>query len=127
MRKILFALFLLLASNAPGSSLNFAIVTAGDMSGAITSSPVRMDQTSSLSIQAVFTGSPAGSFKVQISNDDASPTNWSDYANSTVTISGAGNQAWDIWAVAAKWVRLIYTPSGGSGTLNARANSRIGK
>ncbi len=80
-------------------------------------------------IQLVFTGTPAGSFKLQCSNDPAHPasassaqqvsgiTNWTDIADSSQVISAAGNHAWNIENAGYAWVRVVWTASGvGSGT-----------
>lgn len=74
-------------------------------------------------IQAVWTGTPTGTFKLQISGDPqsnvpgAAPTNWSDYSGSSEAISAAGNFYWNVGEVFFNWVRLVYTDgSGGTST-----------
>ena len=108
---------------------NAKIVTAGDMSATITSSGVDLQGVNNYCIQASFSGSPSGTFKLQISTDlvpvgpDSNPAvnvvNFSDYTGSSQTISAAGNYAWKVDAGGERWVQLVWTASGGStGVLN---------
>lgn len=99
------------------------------MANTITSDPIWLGHIANYSLQLVFTGSPTGTFKLQISNDLGRPTagddgdrdygitNWTDMTNSSQTISAAGNHAYDVQNAGHRWVRLVYTPSGGSGTM----------
>lgn len=76
-----------------------------------------------ISIQAVFSGTPVGTFKLQISNDAvnaaASVTNWSDYTGSSTSISAAGDYVWNLSSAGYRWVRVVYTKISGTGTANA--------
>ncbi len=79
-------------------------------------------------IQLTFTGTPAGAFKLQISNDKGEPnaaseaqkylnvTNWTDYDNSAVTISAAGSLAYNLQNMGFEWVRVVWTASGAGTT-----------
>lgn len=91
--------------------------------------PVWLGHIADFSIQLVFTGTPAGTFKLQASNDTGKPqsagdaakysgvTNWTDIADSDVTVSAAGNIMWNYQDAGFEWVRVIYTASGaGSGS-----------
>jgi hypothetical protein len=76
--------------------------------------------------------SPAGTFKLQGSNDPgdngsgqgvSQPTNWTDIADSSQAIAGGpGSVLYDVVACSYRWVRLIYTRSSGSATANAVIN-----
>jgi len=110
---------------------NFAIVTDGDMSADITSSPIPLANGWGVSVQAFYTGSPNGTLELKISNDIgvqnadgtiSGLTNWSVYPNSTKAITTSGDFVWDISATAARWFKLVYVFSSGTGVLNARAN-----
>lgn len=106
---------------------NAAIVTDGDMTGTevIYSDPISLDKFVCCFIQAVWTGTPNGSFKVQICGDadEVTPTNWGDYPDSTVAVTGAaGSHHWDIVKTGASWARLVYTNTSGTGVLNVRSN-----
>ena len=77
------------------------------------------------SIQVVFTGTPTGTFKLQASSDPVNgvssglntPVNWTDVANSSQSITAAGNYMWNVFDVMYNWVRLVYQDtSGGTST-----------
>lgn len=102
------------------------IITNGDMSANITSSDIPLDFKSGFSVQAVFTGAPDGSFKMQVSNDDtASPTNWSDVTGSSQAITAAGDIMWVYDGAHFKWARIVFTFSSGTGTCNAKAVKKV--
>jgi hypothetical protein len=101
------------------------------------------DRTINFGIQIVFTGTPTGSFKLQASCDPVAapsqvynangvvtftPTNWSTVANSTFTVSAAGDVEWDYQNVGFNYVRVVYTDtSGGSSTAVITAATMCGK
>lgn len=80
------------------------------------------------SVQAVYTGTPAGSFKLQGSNDvgniDAQSeanqtvnvTNWTDIADSDVLVAAAGNFMINYQNCGFDWVRVVWTASGAGST-----------
>jgi hypothetical protein len=103
---------------------NLQLVTNGDMSQAsITSSVLDMSNYVLASIQAVFTGSPVGVFKIQRSNDKVT---FSDDASSVLSISSSGDWVWEIASVGSRYARLVYTKTSGTGTLNVVANEKGG-
>jgi len=79
-------------------------------------------------IQVFFTGTPTGTFHLEASNDPAAqavsrgmqynlPTNWTTIANSTFTVSAAGNCQWDYSWPGFNFVRVVFTDaSGGTST-----------
>jgi len=75
------------------------------------------------SVQAVVTGTAAGSIKLQVSNDEVvnggSPSNWSDLTGATVSISGAGVYLIPAQNMGYQFIRAVYTASSGSGTITA--------
>lgn len=98
------------------------LVSGGNMSGNITSSGLDALSWSNIDIQAVFTGSPVGTLKLQTS-DDVVPncslaTNWSDYTGSSSAVSGAGNFTWHISGTGTRCMQVVYTFTSGSGSLN---------
>lgn len=106
------------------------IITSGDMAqSAINSKGIDLNQQYVYAIQAVWTGSPVGTLKIQVSNDivpdgvggdqASNVVNWTDYTNSSQSISGAGNFVWNVLEAGYRWVRLVYTKTSGSGTINA--------
>lgn len=91
--------------------------------------PLHVGHASSFSIQMVFTGTPDGTFKLQASNDAGNlsasgdsaryngVSNWSDVADSSFTVSAAGDVMWEHGAAGMEWVRVVYTAAGaGSGS-----------
>lgn len=92
----------------------------------ITSAPFRLEHLHGFSLQAVWTGTPAGNFKLQGSNDLGSydgevvsgVTNWTDIPSSTVAAGGAaGSTLWNIDGAHYRWMRLSYTNTSSTGTL----------
>lgn len=110
------------------------LMTDGNMASSLSSIGIDLNQTVMYSIQAVFSGSPVGTLKLQISNDivpvapvagnpvgsnpAANVVNWTDYTGSSTAVSAAGNFVWNVFDVGYRWVRVVYTRSSGTGTLN---------
>jgi ABC-type phosphate transport system substrate-binding protein len=101
---------------------NEKITSAQSMGASFTSESVLIDQIYGFSMQAVFTGSPVGTFKLQASNDNINAkfpqdvTNWTDIADSSEAISDAGGITWNFNGAFYRWVRVVYTRSSGSGS-----------
>lgn len=106
------------------------IILNASMVAEVDSKPQDLNQVPLYSIQAVWTGSPVGSLKLQLSNDiiNSNPpqaynpiqiVNWTDYSGSLTVVNGAGNFVWNCLDVGYRWVRLVYVFSSGTGTLNA--------
>jgi hypothetical protein len=108
------------------------IISSGDMSQAtVTSNGIDMNQIFGGSISAVFTGSPVGTLTLEISNDivAVSPAggsnlasavvNWSTYTGSSYSISAAGDYTYILPDTPYRWLRLKYTKTSGTGTINA--------
>ena len=112
------------------------IITNGDMSGNINSQGMDFNQIMLYSVQAVWTGTPSGILKLQLSNDIVNPVigsigqanevvNWTDYTGSPQTLSGsAGNFVWNCIYPGYRWMRLVYTASSSSGTLNVIVSAK---
>ncbi len=100
--------------------------------------PIWLGHIINASIQLVFTGTPAGNFKLQISDDKGQPnaaaeaqkyvdvTNWTDLADSSVTIAAAGNVAYNLQNVGFEWVRVVWTATGaGTAPVLTTARSKV--
>src|ERR1700679_2494115 len=88
------------------------------MSATLNSSAQQLMDMINFGIQIVFTGTPAGSFKLQSSCDPVAtanqlvplvPTNWTDIAGSMFSVSAAGSVEWDYQNCGFNYVRVVYT------------------
>jgi hypothetical protein len=115
---------------------NKNIINGVVMNTTINSLPYDVQQIYGYAIQATFTGTPTGSFKLQASNDPATSynnqsasqvVNWTDIVGTPYSVTAAGNYMWNVYDVMYNWVRLVYTDtSGGTSTavLNATINAK---
>ena len=93
-------------------------VVNGDMSSSITSPLTDILNADRVSYQISFTGSPTGTFSVQISNDKSI---WEDMTLSVaITAVGSPDNHFIDCETAAKYIRLVYTRASGSGVLNVK-------
>lgn len=97
--------------------------------------PIWLGHIANCSIQLVFTGSPAGNFRVQVSNDlgninaqaistqDTGVVNWSTINGSTKLIAASGSHTYEFADSGSNWMRVIWDADlGSNGTLtSARA------
>lgn len=104
------------------------ILPVSDGSVNQTSLPALLAHAWGYSIQAIITGTLAGSIKLQGSCDPAPDANfsaanypvvnWTDISGSTQTVSGVGSITWDVSRSAYSWVRVVYTAASGTGTIS---------
>ena len=112
----------------------FQFLTAQSMTGSFNSSSIQLNTGTCISIQAVWSGggSPVGSLKLQVSNDRGlqggqqvsdSQASWTDVTSpAAIAVSGnAGSAFFDFQKTAAFAVRLVYTVTSGTATMNAYA------
>lgn len=98
------------------------VISAGSMTGTstINSTVMDLDQHLGVGCQAIWSGTPNGTVKLQASNDIGTASNWTDVPNDSTTISGsAGSSIWTIDPVEYRWLRVTYTNTSSTGTLNA--------
>jgi hypothetical protein len=117
-----------------GNGSYFDVNTPTDMSASFASNPLWLGHICNYSIQLEFTGSPNGTFKLQMSNDPGQPSqqplvefnyvkNWTDIKGSDQVITASGDHSWNVQDAGYRWVRFVWTRSSGSGTLiNAEFN-----
>jgi len=104
---------------------NILVITNGDMSGNLTSSIVDVSKINATVFYAKWTGTPTGSIKLQVSIDDV---NWVDLPSSSQATGGAaGDFMWNVTDTNYDKIKLVYTFSSGSGTLNVQANGKGSK
>lgn len=106
-----------------------SVVTNGDMSASITSQVTVIQRISGNSYDVSWTGAPVGTFSVQISNTysenvDGSVRNAGNWAtvtlSSPITAAGSPDNAMiNLAGLECYAVRLVYTRTSGTGTLNA--------
>lgn len=132
MKKILIALcFFPMVVAASGIQPFFSqkIMSACDMSTTSCSSTgLQLNQYTMASVQMVYSGSPNGTIKMQVSNDKVAVcnttnpacnvSNWIDYTPTISTIAAAGSLLWNVHDMGYQWARVVYTKSSGTGTLN---------
>lgn len=108
-----------------------------DLSSPWTSKAIWLGHVTNYSIQLFFTGTPEGSFKLQCSSDAGTKSNlgeayietglthWTDIANSTQAVDEAGDHTWQVENAGYPWVRVVWAPTSGTGSLtSARFNTK---
>ena len=108
--------------------LHYKQIVNGDMSGNLTSPATNIQQADIIGVQLNWTGSPVGTFQVQISADYAQDINgnvtnpgiWTPMALSPAPTTAGGSPIYiDIQQLSAPWIRTAYIAGSGSGTLQA--------
>jgi hypothetical protein len=100
-----------------------------------TSRPIWLGHIANFSIQMFFTGTPQGTFTLEMSADAGHPNaqskaeqsadviNWTTISNSSQPIVAAGNHAYEYQNAGFPWVRVVWVRDASTGTLTtARAN-----
>jgi hypothetical protein len=105
------------------------------MTSTVHSLPTNIKQMPYVSYDLSWTGSPTGTFTVEVSDTYQqsgegvviNAGNWTALTlSTTVTASGSAGSAFiDVRGTAATWIRLTYTPSSGTGTLNASMSAKV--
>lgn len=116
--------------------LNDLALDGASMTGTATnnSDPIWLGHAAGVAIQAVWTGTPNGAFKLQCAVDPQVPspgitnptiTNWEDIASSNYSVTGsAGTYTWNITSAFYPWIRVVYTNTSSTGTLSIRYNTK---
>lgn len=99
------------------------------MASAITSQVGRIQFLDNIGLQFNFTGTPTGTFAVQVSIDHEEDNlgnvivagNWIPltFSSSPIASGAAGTIYIDLNQLSAPWIRVVYTPTSGAGSLNA--------
>ena len=94
------------------------------MASSLTSPAVGIQFLDNVGIMASWTGTPTGTFAVQVSVDTVT---WVPITLSpAITASGSADQAYfELNQLSAPYIRLVYTASSGSGTLNALVTAKM--
>ena len=118
---------------------NFQIQLQNGLDASITETTAAMFLANLMgfSFQTVLTGSPVGTLKLQMSNDvgtitsaadhtGTGVTNWTDITGSSFSVAAAGNWGWDYTLPGFRWVRMVYTPASGTGTISTTFQAKGG-
>ena len=107
----------------------FSVFTNSSMATSLTSPATIISNISGVGYDLAWTGTPTGTFSVQVSNtitldsegNVATAGNWTTLTlSSPITASGSADNAFiNLAGLEAYAVRLVYTRTSGSGTLNA--------
>jgi hypothetical protein len=118
-----------------------SILMSCSMASTCTSIGVDLNQMNLASIEAVFTGSPVGTLGLQISSDDVplcntgsancvtynpagNVVNWVTYTGSSEAVTSSGNFLWNLNLAGYRWIRLVYIPTSGTGSLSATYDAK---
>lgn len=110
--------------------LKFQTITSGAMSTAsLTSLVTNIRNLDNIVVQLNFTGTPTGTFAVQVSADYAQDSlgnvtntgNWVPLllAPAPIASGAAGQIIISLVELPAPYIRVVYTKTSGTGTLNA--------
>ena len=134
MKKLFLSLLLALVFAIPAQAMvsyTYPLYSAASLGATVNSNGVHINGVGLASVQAVWTGggSPNGTFTVEVSNDDvakasgadeaANVTNWSTYPSSAIAITTDGDLSYNLANFGYRWVRIKYTRTSGTGTINA--------
>lgn len=101
-------------------TFNKQISTAVDLDANSFSPAVPLKNIYTYCINAIITGTPTGTIKLQASNDPETndsqpggtpfpvPTHWVDIADSSFSVTTAGQTMWNVNAVGYNYVRVAY-------------------
>ena len=108
----------------------YRLIDSESMGASVTSDPFNVQGLDSIAVQFVFSGTPTGTFSVQVSGNYNTVTasgDWDDlFLNPSMTASGAsGTASTNIQQLAFLWMRLKYTRTGGTGSLDAYVSGKM--
>lgn len=114
-----------MAGNSKNALTPIQFISAQSMTGTITSNPINVQYLDNISIQLNFTGTPTGTFELQGSLDYspgplANTGNWIGMVLPEVPVaSGSADTILiDMMQLSFPWIRVVYTPTSSTGTLN---------
>lgn len=115
------------------------LVNAASMATTVTSVPTSINRIPGISYDLAWTGTPTGTFAVQVSNTYSQSAtgavinagNWNTLPTASfsgtypVPAGSPGNGFLDVVGTEAAWVRIVYTPSGGAGSLTVVVAAKV--
>lgn len=107
----------------------FQVITNGSMATSLTSLPTSIGQISQIGYTLSWTGTPTGSFDVQVCNNAqfnsvgayiSGSGSWVSLPlTPTISAAGSSDSAYaDVIPTSAAFMRVVYTRVSGTGTLN---------
>lgn len=101
---------------------NVALLSGTTGAATVNSSAVDSQFWQNVSVQAVATGTFAGTLAIQGSNDPAgaTPSNWTDVASTSATVNSSTSYLKTFSNQPYQWLRVSLTSGTGSGTISAR-------
>jgi len=101
-----------------------------DWSTAWVSPALSLRHVVNYNIQVAWNGTLAGMLHLQLSNDAGNTdqsgtiastalTTWTDVTGSEQLVAGAGDHSWQVQNAGYLWVRVVWSPTSGSGNLNS--------
>lgn len=121
-------------SGRKNALIKFQTITAGDMSGNLTSAVTNIEFLDNIGFQFNFTGSPTGTVNAQVSADYAQDQfgnvlnagNWVSLLTSPPSTGGTSGSIYlDLNQLSAPWIRGIYMFASGTGTLTAFITAKM--
>ncbi len=112
-----------MANDLPMHAINSQTVVNQSMTGSFTSAVLNIDEVTSYSIQATWTGAPVGTVKAQGSNN-IPLLGWTDITDSISAVAGPGTYLLNVERPSYSSVQFVYTFTSGSGTMNAVLNAK---
>lgn len=96
-------------------NLTFAGASSVSTGASATSDSQQLNWAFGYALCATYTGSTAGTLKLQASVDNIT---FVDIDGSSVTVSTAGNSLWNVTDVMYGYFRLVFTRTSGTGLLS---------
>lgn len=90
-----------------------------DMTNALTSDSVSLNNMLHIGMHAEWTGTPQGTLFFEVSGQIGEPTVWETF--DSVAINGAGTQFWLDRNAPYIWARIRYVPTASTGDLTVYA------
>lgn len=103
---------------------NMLIVTNASMTTDVVSPMLDMSRIESIVFYAKWTGTPTGTIKLQVSLTELD-ADFVDLPDSSQAIAGAaGKFMWNVADTNFDQIRLVYTATSSTGTLNVQVNAK---
>lgn len=100
------------------------IFTAVSLGTSVNSTAFKTKIASAFSVQLVVTGSPVGTFKIQVSNDSdltgATVSNWTTLPHSTINYAESP-VFYKVTEACYMWARVVWTRTSGTGSVTGIA------